>query len=366
MKRKIRFGRILLIYVAIWIVAIISISAKMWNSFSEYQNQYTSALESVNPDRIMDEQIKAYQSENIRAVASSFINEVNEYETSENIQAALDEIVIGKKITYERDENFTNRKPLYAIKADDQIIGYVSMKQENESDRFGFHRAVIDEMKLDTYHIPLYNVTITMPEIAQVEVNQIPIAESYQIENTQSVSFINKKAIEITGNENKLKSYKMEGFLQYPLIDVKIGETKLVIDNVEPGVYQVAYPIDQDLANEVISTVLEAGKKYVLNANQMLSFNEVAKYLKNGSEAYQNVLSVQSGLTWAGKPDQLEILDSQLLEIHQYSDNIFTAKTYYKIHRLYREVSYEEEMVYEWLLENDNNTWLINNFSLVK
>lgn len=366
MKRKVKFGRVLLIYICLWILVIIGVSAKLWKTFGEYQKQYVEACENANPDILMEQQIKMYQSENIRSVASSFINEVNEYETSQNIQAVLDNLVIGKKISYERDENFTNRKPLYVVKADDQIIGYVSMKQENESDRFGFHKSTVDEMKLDTRSVAMKNIIITVPENAEVEVNHIPIASSYQVEEKSITSFISQKAQELTGQTFEKKTYRMDGFLAYPAINVKLDGEYVKVNNVQEGSYSVEYPIDKQLESIVAETVLDAGKQYVLNTNQMAAFQDVVKYLKAGSDAYQNVQSVQSGLTWAGKPDQLEILDANLLELHQYSDEVFTAKTYYKIHRLYRDVSYEEEMVYEWLLEKINDNWVISNFSLVK
>ena len=363
-KKRFTFGKFLWIYAGLWIVLTIVVSVKLWDVFAVYQNDYEIAEAAANPDLVMEAELIRFDEIHILEFAQEQMAKVGDYEKPERVVAYVKSMVKGKKLSYQRAENFTDRKPKYDIYADDKLIGAVRMKQEAQSDSFGFHMCVVDEVEAYIEEIPLQEVCIQALAEDTVLVNGTEVTQEYVTERVVQNSMMAQKATELTNVSYETVTYVVDGLMQAPEVCLlQETETKELKAN-ENGIYEDISFTDEGFVEQIQEYVLEAGKAYVLNTNQMLAFWQVTPYLKTGSKAYQTVKSVQSGLTWAGKPDEFEIVDAQIKELVQYSENVFTVKTYYETHRLYREVAYEESMTFEWLYVNDNGTWVIEDFAL--
>lgn len=364
MKRKFTFGKFLWIYAGLWIVLTIAVTVKLWDVFAIYQNDYETAQAAANPDLVMDKELKRFDEAHILEYAQEQLMSIGNYEKQERAVAHVEAMVKGKKLSYQRAENFTDRKPKYDIFADDKLIGVVRMKQEAQSDNFGFHMCAVDEVEAYIEEIPLQEVCIQALAEDTVLVNGKEVSSEYVTERQKQESMMAKKATEMTNVSYEIVTYIVDGLMQIPEIELlQQDETKILQVNSD-GIYEDISFADEVFVEQMKEHVLEAGKAYVLNTNQMLSFGQVTRYFKTGSKAYEAVKSVQSGLTWAGKPDEFEIVDAQMKEFVQYSENVFTVKTFYETHRLYREVVYEESMTFEWLYVNDNGKWVIEDFAL--
>lgn len=363
-KIRFTFGKFLWIYAGLWIVLTIVVSVKLWDVFAGYQNDYELAASAANPDLVMDEELVRFNETNILGLAQEQMEKVGSFEKQECIESYVTSMVAGKVLSYQRAENFTDRKPKYDIYADDVLIGSVRMKQESQSDSFGFHMCVVDEVEAYVEEIPLQKVYIRAFAEDTILVNGKEVGQEYETERQVWNSAMAKKAAEMTNVSYETVTYVVDGLMQIPEVELKQGNETRVLDINENGIFEDISFADEAFVEQMQEYVLEAGKAYILNTNQMLAFWQVTPYFKTGSKAYQTVKSVQSGLTWAGKPDECEILDAQIKELVQYSENVFTVKTYYKTHRLYRDVTYDENMTFEWLYVNDNGQWVIEDFTL--
>lgn len=363
-KRRFTFGKFLWIYVGLWIVLTIVVSTKLWNVFADYQSEYELAEAAANPDLVMDEELVRFDEKHILNFAQEQMAKVGMYEVPGRVEEYVTSIVKGKKVSYQRAEKFTNRKPQYDIYADDVCIGSVRMKQETQSDSFGFHMCTVDEVEAYIEEIPLQEVSIQALADDTVLINGKEVSQEYVTERVKKDSSMAKKASELTNVSFETLTYVVDGLMQEPEVELAQEKGTTVLRANENGIYEAICYAEQDFVEQMQEYVLEAGKAYILNTNQMLAFGQVTPYFKQGSKAYQTVKSVQSGLTWAGKPDELEIIDAQIKELVQYSENVFTVKTYYEIHRLYRDVAYEESMTFEWLYVNNDGKWVIEDFAL--
>lgn len=363
-KKRFTFGKFLWIYAAAWLIVTIVVSVKLWDAFAGYQSDYEVAAAAANPDLVMNEELYRFDETHILSLAQEQMSKVGSYERQERVKEYVTSLVKEKVLSYQRAENFTDRKPQYDIYADDVLIGSVRMKQEMQSDSFGFHMCVVDEVEAYVEEIPLQEVCIQALAGDTVFVNGKEVSTEYETEHQVRDSLMAKKATELTNVSYETVTYVVNGLMQEPEVELVQNEETRTLEINESGIYEDICLAAELFVEEMQEYVLEAGKAYILNTNQMLDFWQVTPYLKADSKAYQTVKSVQSGLTWAGKPDEFKITDAQIKELVQYSENVFTAKTYYETHRLYREVSYEESMTFEWLFVNHNGQWLIEDFTL--
>lgn len=366
MKKKKTFKIVLLIYTMVWVFAIVGICMKLWSAFDQYQMNYVQASENANPDLVMEEVLADYQEESIMHIAESFLPAVNEYENMDEIEKRIKGLVSGKELSFRREERFTDKKPVYEVLADHKIIGLVSLKQGTQSDMYGFRACEVDEETLNLDFFEMQEYQILVPQEYDVFVNGNKVDKKYQVVEMKLDSAMAGRAAELTDNDKAIGMYQLKDFLLQPEVKVTDAQQSQELLPDENNVFECSFFTDEDFLKQVEEYVLEAGKSYVLNANQMESFEAVAKYLKKDSNAYANVKSVQSGLTWAGKPDKLDIVESRIADMIIYSDDVFTVKTYYRINRLYRDVTYDEIMSHEWLFIRNQNKWLIEDFAIVK
>lgn len=362
-KKKIfTFKRVLAVYAAIWLIATIVISVKLWNVLADYQSDFDKAKANSNPDLVAESLLHLYSENEI--LADDAFADVSAYENEVAKNQVLVNMVQGKKITYKRNDKYKDRKPSYDILADGKLIGILNLKQKPESDNYGFHMCELADYQLFVELPELKSISIEVMNKDSVFINDKELTSEYAIENNKTLSAMTRKAMELTGVNLEKKNYIVSGMIEEPKVEVVHGAERQTLEKNQDGVYALNISFDDIISKDVQEQILKAGETYIMNANQMASFNDVAQYLENNSKAYDTVKSVQSGLAWAGKPDELSVKSSEILEIKKYTEDILTVKTQYKTHRLYRQESYEEDMTYEWLYVLTGDKWVIRDFSL--
>lgn len=363
---KITFGKVLIIYSMIWAVVIAVVGFKLWSFCADYQTRYDASLAASNPDLVMDQEIGIYSSENLGSLAEEFVAAVSEYEKPDNIQSTLDSKIADKTVSYERAENFSDRKPSYNIKAGEELIGQVSLVQKSESDDFGFHMCELENASLMMDDVEFRSVTIVAPMGADVYVNGQVLSDTYVVEEKEFSSLVAKKAIDKSGVSHGTVTYRIDNLLEEPDLEVKVDGESYDFEIAEEGNYALYTYASPELVERVTNGVLEGGRLYIKNLNNLVGFGSISPYLVYGSDAYNNISSAQQGIGWAGAPSELEIVEAEIVEIQFYSENYFTAKTHYNVHRVYRGVTYDEDMDFELLYENVGDHWYISSFSLAK
>lgn len=363
MKKKFTFKKFLMIYIGIWLVITVVLNVKLWDVFAGYQSEYDKAQEAANPDLIMPAILTKYTEQNVmELIEDNFFEDVSIYENENVKEDYILANVSDKNISYQRSNDFTDRKPKYDILADDNIIGKVVLKQQQASDEYGFHKSELQEcsIQLDKPELISVQIDIMNSDTLLINGKEVSKAEAMQ----EKSSAMEKEACELTGLNKQRVSYKLDGFIESPEIMVMRNGKECPVEMLTQGVYTNKMQEYKEIDKNLEEQILAAGKAYVMNMNQCAAFSEISKYMKAGSKAYKTVESVQSGLSWAGKPDELEIQEASIIDFIQYTEDTFVVSTKYKLHRLYRDVVYDEEMTYEWLYIKDGANWKICNFSL--
>ncbi len=354
-------------YTVLLAAVVVVINVKVWDALELYQNNYETAEAASNPDLVMPELMVLYAASEIENIAKEgWADEISPYELESNIESYITGYTAGKTISYVRNERFSDRKPVYDIYTEDKLIGMVTLKQRQESDDFGFHLCELKEAVAYVEQPETFSITVEVLDTDRVVVNGKELTSEYVIGESKISSAMATEATEITGMAYRMLAYQVDGFLEAPSIEVYRDDTLIEYVRAEEYNYDyISYTSEQFVA-QVEEQVLAAGTAYVMNTNQWASFKSVAQYIEAGSKAYQTVKSVQSGLAWAGKPDKVEIQESVAKDYVQYSEDVFTVKTSYKVYRLYRDVEYNEEVSYEWLYVKNGDKWEIRDFALAK
>ena len=326
---------------------VVVLNMKVWDALEIYQNNYETAEAASNPDLVMPELMMLYAANQLENIAEEgWADGISAYELESNVDAYIQGYTAGKMISYVRNEKYSDRKPIYDIYTEDQLIGTITLKQKQESDDFGFHLCELKEAVAYVKEPEKFAVTIEVLDTDKIVINGKELTADYIIGQSEITSAMTTEATLLTGKAYKTLAYQVDGFIEAPTIEV-YRENKAIVDEVE-------------------ELVLAAGEAYVMNTNQWATFKSVAQYIEENSKAYQTVKSVQSGLVWAGKSDKVEIQEAVAKDYVQYSDDVFTVKTSYKVYRLYRDVEYNEEVSYEWLYVKNGDKWEIRDFALAK
>lgn len=366
-KKRGIFWIVFSIYTLLLIVVVIVVNVKVWDALEIYQKDYESAEAAANPDLIMPELMGLYASSELDKIApEGWADGISTYELESNVEKYVEAYTSGKIISYERNDKFSDRKPVYDIYSGDQLIGMVTLKQKPESDNHGFHLCELKEAVAYVEQPQTLGVTIEVLADDKVMVNGKELTDEYIIGDSKISSTMGEQATALTGKAYMMQAYHIDGFLEAPTIEVYRKDVKVECVREEGYDYDYITLATPELADEVEDLVLAASEAYIMNTNQWANFKTVAQYIETSSKAYQTVKSVQSGLAWAGKPDKIEIQESIAKDYVQYSESVFTVKTSCKVYRLYRDVEYNEEVAYEWLYMKIGNEWKICDFSLAK
>lgn len=361
------FGKGLLAYAGVWVIVTGIICIRLWGALEGYQSNYDAARERANPDILMPDILELYNADNIvKTAGEDWCTQVSEYELEGAAQDVLIQSVEGKKIGFARNDAYTDRKPVYDILADEKKIGLVMLKQEQASDTYGFHLCTLDNAQVLIQQPELSSLVITVAAGDKIMMNDKQVSESYRTQSIALDSSMAKAAAEYSNIEHSKAVYVVEGFVNDPKIRVIHEEIEEIPEQTEDGSYYAVSFAGQDFVDSIKERVLEAGEAYLRNVNRMATFAHAAQYFAPGSKAYDALASAQSGLSWAGKPDEFEILDGRITDCVQYGEDAFTVKTCYKTHRLYREVTYDEEQSIEWLYVKKNGSYVIYDFALTK
>ena len=346
---------------------MVVLNMKVWDALEIYQNNYETAEAASNPDLGMPELLMLYAANQLENIAEEgWADGISAYELESNVDAYIQGYTAGKMISYVRNEKYSDRKPIYDIYTEDQLIGTITLKQKQESDDFGFHLCELKEAVAYVEQPEKFAVTIEVLDTDKIVINGKELTADYIIGQSEITSAMTTEATLLTGKAYKTLAYQVDGFIEAPTIEVYRENKAIEYIRAEGYNYDyISYTTDA-FVDEVEELVLAAGEAYVMNTNQWATFKSVAQYIEENSKAYQTVKSVQSGLVWAGKPDKVEIQEAVAKDYVQYSDDVFTVKTSYKVYRLYRDVEYNEEVSYEWLYVKNGDKWEIRDFALAK
>ncbi|MCQ2520903.1 MAG: hypothetical protein MJ105_00865 [Lachnospiraceae bacterium] len=372
MKKKFSFKKALLCYIALWLVLTAVVCIVLWNKCKIYQNGYDMAKKTADPDLFVAQLLPMYAEDNIcQIVREDSFDSMSAFVTTEEKEAYLKSLVAGKDVVFSKNEASTERKPVYDIYAEETLVGKVVLSMNTESIEYGFHRFSVKSMDVVMETPELLDCVIRVEGNQDVYVNGTLLTEQNADGYTREEgSQAEKKAAELSGNDLGVKEYALQGLFELPTVVVKNGDQEFTLKEEMEGngfVFQQPLAVNEEVWERMERGAVKGGKLYVCNANNMASFGELSPFLVVGSDAYNNIQSMQSGLTWAGKPEEFEILSEKMISVKEYSDTMRVCRTSYDVHRVYRGVTYDETLTYDWIFTySDGAGWQIVDFCLVQ
>lgn len=370
-KKKLSgFGLALILEVAFFFIVIVIASSIVWNKCALYQRGYDKAKEAVDPDRFATQILPLFEGEQIEnLIEEDMIVGGSYYISKEEQKAYLTSLMEGQTLTLKREETSSERKPVYEVLAGENKVGVISLVMGTESDEYGFHRYLLQSAKAEVEAPELIPVTIAVEGNQTVYVNGKLLTEHDVLSvSAEKGSIIEEKATELSGKDYQMTVYEVGGLISEPVIELKEDTLGSMISlSKKNGIYhyECLFPRDQAMWDRLETGAVKGGAYYVSNANNMGSFANITPYLIAGSDAYQNIQSMQAGLVWAGTPEEFEIKDQKMLSVKMYTDSMAVVRTTYDVHRVYREVTYDETLTYDWLYELTGSGWQISDFTLV-
>lgn len=355
----------IVIYIIVWILSTVVACIKLWDVLSNYQQDYDVAKAAAEPDLAASRFIEVFDENHLaNTLKESGIEIESEFYNENDVAKALLQNFNGD-LSYKRVENYNDKKPIYNIYVGNNAIGTMQLKASNQSDQFGFRGWDLGVCNVNVESLSINDLYITVPEKCEVTVNGIKVEKKY-LEEIQEKDTLNQMAFEMTGISHKDQKYHLTGILNNLPIKVitEKGEDIVPVNSEENNVSYII-PTSEEFIASVDELVNKVSEAYILNANNELSFQNLSQYIENGSEAYQAISSVQSGLAWAGKSDVIRIEESNAYDYKRYGEDVFTVKTYNKLYREYRNKTYEDEFRYEWLLVKVNGSFKVRAFLLI-
>ncbi len=362
--KKLSFGKILLIYAAVFMVIIAVVGVVVWNKLSDYQKDYDEAKAAGSPKLFAEELVAGWNYEAVTDYIESYgVDNLGEYNNKE----VLADIFAGKsaKISYSANEKYTEVMPVYDIYSGTTRLAVVSLKPEGTNDEFGFHKWQIRDLVFDTNNLETTNYTIKVTSDCKVVVNGEALTEDNVKSTYQNLDTLTKWVGEKYGHAIEYTEYELGACVSLPEIKVtdaagnEITECVVKEDLVEYNCTSTPAFIEA-----VEPRVFDTTHAYISNIYYKLTFYQLSKYLVANSDAYVIIKDVQSSIAWGWHPDVVEIIEESVSNYVEYSDTLFSCDYYAKIYKADADEEYEEIFNYQLLFEKVGEEYYLTYFNL--
>ena len=185
--RRSGFARALILYTVVLVVAAVAVMAVLW--------KYLEAYEFTRPENVMS-QFEQMADEQYweTAITSSFAVTPSEFETKSQLEDELClSLLRGGKMTYVKDEAYTDAAPVYLVSVNGVELCRVYMSPQAGGEAgFGLQYMSINKVELlaDFIAPKARSITITAPVGATVTVNGIAVSENYLSDAAPDTSYL--------------------------------------------------------------------------------------------------------------------------------------------------------------------------------
>ncbi len=363
MKKSI-FRKVLLIYVAVFVVVIAVVGIVVWNKLKDYQNSYDRAKAAGSPEIFIDELVADWDLESVSSYLAQYgISNLGEFNSNE----VLAECFAGQnlEITAVKGDKYTEVMPIYDIYAGNTRVAVVSLKPEGSNDEFGFHKWQIRNLVFDTNNLETTNYKVKVTSDCEVVVNKTAltdenVSKTYARDDALSV-WVGEKYGFIT----EYVEYNLGDCVELPEITVTDGNEEKVTEYViTEDVVEYNCTSDEEFRTAVETRVFDTAHAYISNIYYKLTFYQLSQYLVKDSDAYVIIKDVQDGIIWGWHPDVVEIIEESVSDYVKYSDTLFSCKYYAQIYKADEDEEYEEIFNYQLLFEQVNGEYYLTYFNL--
>ncbi|MDD3971924.1 MAG: hypothetical protein PHC31_08425 [Clostridia bacterium] len=274
-KQKKKFIKGLAIYSACFIVVILIGLALFW--------QYMKSYELSRPENFMNEFVKTVDDNTIRTMMTE--NEKIEASEFEDIKTIYDQLFFSnlKNEEYKYRKmpgQYTDTSPVYIIYTDSADLCKVVLTSKGDNTaKFGFNLWQADTFTvLDSVLNPEQKtLSITVPKLADVYVNDIEVSDSYVTDSSVAYSGY-EDVIQPFDERPTGKRYEIPGI--YLEADILVKDYKGITLELNRAGNEYVYPL---VIKETLSYNITAPKEAKVYINGILL---TAEYIENSEEYY--------------------------------------------------------------------------------
>ena len=360
-KRKRKFRKYLLIYIAALIVLLI-IGCIAFSS-------YLASYERQQPSHVAEIVVESYGSQ--EGIINLLTENAAKTGAADNIDAIAQSYatnIAGKKISYKENNDFRPDSPSYDITADGQIVAKVSfVPAESGSDAFHNTKWTIQSLNVTDYLPNAITITVDAPAGATVTVNGKALDDSY-IEST-GVPAILENSIQFLKEPPQFNTYRMSGLLSDP--DVQVTDesgTALTVTKAENS-YSASPAADQAFIDSVEERVYDAIDNYATYFIHM-SF-DLANYIVYGSDLYSYIFGsdtmdpIATALYMFEDIESYDFAERSADNYVKYADDCFTVDIKYALDMVFTDPTYEDnnqkmDATWVFVIEPLDGSWCIS------
>ncbi len=356
MKNKSGFFKFMIIYVAVAVVLISVGLVIFWG--------FIKAYEEGMPYNAMKTVMNQFNTEDIgKLVNSDTLTSDNEFENSDAILDEYKKLIDGKEITFEEAKDYTDKNPVYLVKADKKSVAEITLV---EAGRNNHHFKVwkFGSISISDYMKDTTTITITAPSNMEVMVNNIKVSDKYKNSDTTTIPAL-QKTVDYVDDLPDIYTYTIKGFVKTPVVTATNGEGEASEVTCTQNSYNIGFKADSNLEKsqmERVKTVVEA---YGLNFINMSK--DVYKYILRESVLYTDLKSTTTAFYPNSKISGYEYQDMKIDNFIRYADDCFSCDISYNLHvtlKDYTEKEANEPGSYTFVFVKQNEVWYLADYIL--
>ncbi len=368
-KKSSLFSKLMLVYSFILVIAVICILVWEWGALSDYQSdydtRYAAAKEKADKGNTVciKEYVNVYNEELHSNLLLKEMDDDNIFYTAEQFVEYKIKQIDFENITYKKnDKNYTEIRPVYDIVSGDDVIATVTLGT-GEIDEFGFNSWKVNGTSVDSNINASGTVKLVIEKGMKVYVGNKEVPETFKTNESTIVTNIYDQIVKLTGVEEKLYSYTVNGLLN--IEDLKVvdedGNEIMYIEN--EGMRQYISRPDEATALKCTEYADEIVKAYVLYTNRWSTMNDMLKYTVGGSAAASAIKRADDSVIYTRKPSKIDYTSKVIDNIHMVSDDLFYCDVDYKIQKVVSKKPVDESIKFTLLIRKQGSSWLLEDMA---
>ncbi len=369
LKKSSLFCKLMLIYSFLLIIAVICLLVWEWGALEDYQSdydtRYAEAEEKASKGNItcIEEYVAQYTKElHGKLLLENLKNDSLFYTSEEFAQYKLNQLDFNNISYKKNDKNYTETRPVYDILAGEEVIATVTLGV-GEIDEFGFNSWKINGTSVDASVDASAKVELVVENGMKVYIGEKEVSDTFIIETKTIATNIYDRIVKLTGVEEKLYVYKVEGLLNEDDLKVvdEAGSEIMYVEN--DGVRQYISRPDEATAKEYTEYADVIVKAYINYTNRWSTMNQMLAYTVNGSAAASAIKRADASVVFTRKPSKIDYTSKVIDNIHKVSEDLFYCDVDYKIQKIVYGKPVDECIKFTLLIRKQGGSWLLEDMA---
>lgn len=360
-KKKNRiFLLCMLLYVALWAIAIVFVSDWVWDKAQAYQDGYDAAKLASQPEIFMNEFIKEVDSSKlVEWLGDNTTFTASEYTNIDEYAKYFDSIIGNKEIVYES----TDVKNVYNVMVGRRVIASVRITSDNVFDKYNFSGWKLMNADVMSYIYDAFNKTIIADKNYDVYVNGKLLTDEYIVKEKDTE--LDDYMTGITGEEYGAEIYKVDGFLVEPEI-YAVDKDGNIIENTSEAIdlaefLNVERPV---MAEALVQRVTDTFYMYFEHMGKLKTFDEMKAYLISDTSVYDLIESAQRSMEWVTPARSISFEELVIDEYVEYTPTYFACNVYINVLKNYGYTTKNEYFDAKVLFRKVGDQWYWDSFIL--